>query len=1052
MRNVSLFFLSAFISIQLQANTVSLTDKSRQIDLNQALILSTDLKNICGQAFKGQQAFTCKSNCGRLFDRLQDLSTTLARPKVKKQAVTLSAKGFYVGVQSCGKVWPNNQAPLALKPFVDLAMQIQQGKIPKSASAQANQQGGSAVGFANKAAPTRINSKPVWLTPFVALDQFVSNANLPYRCKGFGNQLKQCQVACTPVKIAAYELRDLVNREAGVATIRSKAVSIDQQLKSCATYLPSTTEALVEARKFNHSLLEKPDQFAKWRALGRPPINAENDKNPASYLNMVAAITQETLKFCGRASLQKCSPACETLAASGKTLQQASGDLVKQRQALDAVEKYSDYCGKNNVSPFLPAIKELAKHVKSYPEFLYTDQQLSAVNKNLQDTKKQGSVQQIDSGVGLLDVPAYPLSTGYVLTPLNTGVRNRLADISDDLISTAGAVDHKKALQAISHVSKNSCKNIATKECGQACKVVYSYALGLERNQASPGSSITREKPTFAVGVLPRGALTFLDKAAICLNSLDEHKVFDDNVKTLLQYYAFIKSAEPPKQPAPTGYVFYASRVELQQKVAHCKAGENVACVLSCKNALSVSKVMVSQEPVSRLSRLAELEVLLDGYIDQCQSSYLSMNIVGPSSIGNKWSMLLKEKDFSSLVDVESIKASRKKAANQQNNIDQAYQFISQYQPEVGAPVELKVVERNTRLSFEYKTVMDALLTIQNYCPETGDRRGCPAVEPRYFLGPVTDLYDAGGIINNLLRVLNNFVNTLGRSDNAESDRAHKRSGYRLYHKYQALSPAIRPAKFQVIDQFVEDILAMNPSVIVSNNHRFYCGEKGRQQNNPFLAYDSCEFLSAIYYRDFERLVALEKLWVEPVLKKQAEMTEGQNNIVYQFLAKQNRSLLDNSEKTSMMPLVISSYLIDYNSLYGKCIKPDAKVYRYQDNKVTDFKNRYGHTLYSTTSSNTRTYQVNRDWADIFDGLGLRLSAESVGMFTLIDSFHEGSNYTKVMELEYNAKRPSARDVLTDLGRFMKGHQCDSLEARKLDSRLQEFSNFRTALGKIDFR
>jgi hypothetical protein len=1044
MKKIFALLLSAVVTIQAQANTASLTDKNGQLDLNQALRSSTDLKNICGQAFKGQQASTCQAECGRLFNRLQDLSTTLGIPNVQQQSVFNSVRSYLGNMQSCGKVWPNNQAPMAFKPFVDLAQKIQRGQLPKSADAQSQKPTTNAISFGKGNTPPANTPKAV--SPFFTLDRFVSKANLPHQCSGFGAAVESCRQACTPVKLAAYELRDAVNGNASASAVKAKAEDIDRLLASCAQHLPSTNASLLEARQINANLMKQPDIFEKWRALGAPPINADNDKNPVVYLNMLAGITRDTLKFCGRGTLQKCSPACETLAKLGADLQQSTGDLRKQSQALDYIEKYADYCAKNNVSPFLPAIIKLAQHVKAHPEFLYSAEQLAAVNKQLESSRQQNSAAPLSAGV-----PSYPLSTGYTLTPLSTNMRKRMVDDSKDLISIEGAVSNQKALPAIIQIAKQSCNNVDTENCIKACRVVSSYGSDLERLQNDPVAGITRERSNSGVKSLPRGALRFLDKSAICLNFFGSEKQLDDNVKALLQYHAFIESAAPPKQTAPADYTFYASRVEMQQKVAQCTGNGDAACILSCQNALSLTSVFVSRGGVTSLPRTGELEALLDGYIEQCQNTYISSSGDG-ARIGDTWSNRLKAIDFAAAVNWDNIERMREQRLKQDQQLDPAYQFISQYQPEENAPSELKVVERETALSVDYAAVMDALLTIHNYCPDTGNTRSCPSIDIGRVLYPVATLYDADGLNNNLLGTLNNFVNSLGRSDNAETDSKHRKDGYRLYPTYESISAAIRPEKFKIIDQFVSDILAMKPSVIVSSGHRFYCGDKGKDANNPFMDYESCEFLSALYYRDFERLVSLEKLWVEPVLMKQAQLTESQNNIIFDFLAKQNRTLLNNSEKTSMMPLIISSYLIDYNLYYPQCLKPDAKAYRYEDTKVTDFKNRYGHTLYSSTSSKTRTYSMNLDWAEIYDKIDLRLSESSIGMFTLIDAAHQNSDITKAMEFEYNATRPSARAVLTDLGLVMQRNKCDSAVATKLDTRLQEFSNFRSALGKMAFR
>jgi hypothetical protein len=129
-----------------------------------------------------------------------------------------------------------------------------------------------------------------------------------------------------------------------------------------------------------------------------------------------------------------------------------------------------------------------------------------------------------------------------------------------------------------------------------------------------------------------------------------------------------------------------------------------------------------------------------------------------------------------------------------------------------------------------------------------------------------------------------------------------------------------------------------------------------------------------------------------------------------------------------------------------------AKTYKYQDTKVTEFKNRYGYTLRSNTTTRERSYKVNPDWVPIYDRLKLRFSEEGTGMMSMLDLMYSKIDTVKSAEYNYGEKRPKLKNVLQDIYSFMRQNKCNSSEAKKFDSRLKELNEFRIAMGQTKHR
>jgi len=443
------------------------------------------------------------------------------------------------------------------------------------------------------------------------------------------------------------------------------------------------------------------------------------------------------------------------------------------------------------------------------------------------------------------------------------------------------------------------------------------------------------------------------------------------------------------------------------------------------------------------------LEEIMDGYIDQCQSMQMPGSPYQKAQ-NQPWSRFLRNYNFTEATSKALIQRQQTKVPQRQPS-DPITAFIADYAPEGDAPYDRVSLNRSDFVKTSHKGIIDALLTVHNYCPTSDTSRSCGKIQVS-FLNHIARLYDAEKLSAIALSSQSNFLGSIGRSDNPQDDAELKGKSYTDYFKYKSLPEAVRPPKFAVIDKFIDEVIALKPSVGNRVNFRKYCGERGKLAGNPFIHYEGCEYLSALYYRDFVRVVELDKLWIMPPLMVQDSRVSEYGPELKAIFAVQNNFMLRNPERFSIAQPLTMSYLVDYDAYQGSCLADDSVNVAYSDNKSMSFKALYGHTLLNGKKYTETHYNVAKKWHKPLLFLSDNIKGDASALLTFFDRFYAETKEAKRMEYQLSSKRLQMRTVMNDLNHFVRKQSCGSPALKTLDTKLHEFNLFRTALNDIPTR
>jgi hypothetical protein len=493
----------------------------------------------------------------------------------------------------------------------------------------------------------------------------------------------------------------------------------------------------------------------------------------------------------------------------------------------------------------------------------------------------------------------------------------------------------------------------------------------------------------------------------------------------------------------------FAGVNQLGQMQRSCFESGAVNCLLACANAVVVSDAVIELAGKGGHSRLPVIEELQDEYITSCHQ--LQPTATEFSTAGNANDALaLASYNFSASTGSQS------QPIYTGDNLDLSG---LRYPPETGAPYDSFSPARSRLISMDFKLLADAMLTVHNYCLQSKDKDMCPPLALTEWLEPASRVLDPNLENPQIAADLEYIVAAFAQPHTVE--RHQKMLDYLgvaassasttpklAGPKYVAGLPfKVQPPKILRIIKFVSASADVNPSFRNVKNMRFYCGVSGRSAANPFYTNSdnntSCEYLSALYYRDFDQLVKLESLFAEPIVRKMQKDISGPNNPWAIILGPQTQAMANNMDEMTMMPFLISSYIIDFSDYRKACLPADAQTYRFTKTTVTDFKNRWNHTRRSSTNVQTNSYLVAPEWVPILDRNTLQLSAEGLGMYEMFDNNYSRSEEARAAETEYGTRRPSIASVTADINSRMKFSSCDDPVMLNLDQRLREFASFR---------
>ncbi|MCX2981823.1 hypothetical protein EYC98_13245 [Halieaceae bacterium IMCC14734] len=491
---------------------------------------------------------------------------------------------------------------------------------------------------------------------------------------------------------------------------------------------------------------------------------------------------------------------------------------------------------------------------------------------------------------------------------------------------------------------------------------------------------------------------------------------------------------------------------QLGQMQLSCFESGAVDCLLACANAVVVSDAVIELADKGAHSRLPVIEQLQDEYIRSChqlQPSGSQFSAAGSTTAA----LALANYDFAASTGSQSL------PPYQGDNLDLTR---LRYPPEPNAPYDTFSPARGRLVSMEFKQLADAMLTVHNYCLESGSQDRCPPLALAEWLEPASRVLDPSLQNPQIAADLEYIVAAFAPSHTIErhnkmleywgvtvgtASSTHKLAGPQYMN---GLPHKVQPPKIRPIMQLAEAAADVNPGFSNRKGMRFYCGVSGRAAANPFYPTGqnntSCEYLSALYYRDFDQLVRLESLFAEPIVRRMQKDISGPNNPWAIILGAQTEAMANNMDQMSMMPFLIPSYIIDFSNHRERCLPADTQEYTFAKTTVTEYKNRWGHTTNSSKNVQSNTYRVAREWVPILDRNSLQLSAEGLGMYEMFDKNYSRSAEARAAETEYGTRRPGIGSVTVDINSRMRLSSCDDPVMIKLDQRLREFANYRSGI------
>jgi hypothetical protein len=843
------------------------------------------------------------------------------------------------------------------------------------------------------------------------------------KCNLYGSS--NCINTSKAASEAAQSFNKFVETERRPDRVKAQSKLLKKSIYDCnKEFTKAKPDQIKRAMWLNDYIVKNPAIFAQWHKESNTVINQERDKNPTNYLDQIIANSAKALKTCSGANIHSCKRQCDSSARikqmkeyinKGTETWQIKEFGTSLKEALGRCKKY------NNVPAILQNI-QLAEHIVNRPDIF---------------SNKEGVLPFYTSNDKTVRYPLKISRNNIVPKTLTTKTKELISNKPLPFTDASGNINQPKLQQVVGTLWKQC--NKTDKACLDSCSLVIA-TVGKTLGNTPPTRKRRGRSSEYMIN-------KYIDSSAKCLNSLSATNKVSNEIKAIAKYHQLLNSTYPRYNNTSKALI-KQGLFQVSQIINICKTTQRSDCYLSCSNAAASLNSLDTL--LTRKISEPKLEELTVDYIEQCMALAKPYYDVDSLSI-TKLNKALKDNVFTApltkrkKIDIYGVQSKTNKEQER---------LFSKYPIDQSAPY----LNVNSKSSFtirpSYSDTLDAFITLSNYHPESV-KESCNLT---YGLDSSIKLPQALKVIydnhyteldkKNAATDILNY--TYRRSDNVTTDKSLRKIESCIT-RWQQLPKEKIPEKLEILSMFEEDLFAIAPSRGMKSNNRKYCDSSLKNKGNPFLKLTECELLSSIYYRDFEKVVMLEKLWVEPVLQNTINLSNG-DDIISTFVRNHNQSLLNNSEKMSMVPLIVINYLTDYPVLHRSCMSDKAKTYTYQDTKVTEFKNRYGYTLRSNTTTRERTYKVNPDWVPIYDKLKLRFSEEGSGMMSMLDLMYSKIDTVKSAEYNYGEKRPKLKNVLQDIYSFMRQNKCNSSEAKKFDSRLKELNEFRIAMGQTTHR
>lgn len=511
----------------------------------------------------------------------------------------------------------------------------------------------------------------------------------------------------------------------------------------------------------------------------------------------------------------------------------------------------------------------------------------------------------------------------------------------------------------------------------------------------------------------------------------DSHKPYS--------YELFVTSGKPlynrralgrfPKQAQPI-----IENIELVR--TSCNKGD-VSCHLSCVNAEALTGYLFHHVKAKFQSDLTGIENITSDNLNQCLSGSSNPKY----SLAEKYLKDLKAHVYSKALD-KTLGENKFKKVITGKGIQKSDDSLFFAKFEIAKDAKFDDFAKQKKYDFDsnFTDVVASMATLGNYC----------ALKDRRCIRKATNTTRAGwGFYNTLFSGLHGLENerwaankildsTLRVSNDKEYEKKLQPTIYKLIREYpkQDWSTAM-----QIIDNFAKELLKTNSHEALDTPGRLYCSEDNKA--NPFIGYSACEYFSAMYYGDYHMVATYDLIFTESVQLNLAYKTLTVDDIWAKMYMASEAKNPKNPKVGSLIQYILVNYMMNYSSYYGQCIKPNAKTYTYNYEKITEMKDRWGFTLNSWSSHSSESFQVNANLVPIYEESPFRMTTKGMEFQALIQTFNTKNEAIKKTEQRYALTHIGSNSILNSLDKFMLKNRCDSNISIRLENKLIEYNELR---------
>lgn len=745
-------------------------------------------------------------------------------------------------------------------------------------------------------------------------------------------------------------------------------------------------------------------------------VSANNNINEIlPYTDQIRRYVATVVDACPSYNQKKCQTTCAGILNGLDMIKEGMAKNKTSRYfmgVLDATERSRTWCLKYKMKvPEIDAIKTSLNYLKEHSE-LFVSTEMASIKPFYQsdDGKKK-----------------YLLKLSPEMVTLSPKVMAKIPQGKPDFSDTNGQIDINTVLTAMETVFRQQCP--ATKKrlpgflsncdqvCGMAKTKVY---LGANNGW----NNVDEMRDT-------------LSRTAQCLNMFENEKRLSSETLTVLKYYQVMAKGQHPLSDNVVKNDFMKLNVNLLERSASCQGSDLTPCYLACQNALSVSE---SLEGFSRSNHVAikPIEDVLVDYLKECQR-YTAKTKVFDTRVLNDFTVKLEQHVFSEpmLAKAEQQKTQNKTSPKiSARSADRAY--LDRFGPEENSPYVTLTSSRLDKIQVDINDIVDAYFTLNNYCP---DVNGC--IAPMIFPHVLNAVY--GDVPKDQRdKIIGHYLkNTIGRSSDPDIDTKSLARGGTSYLVLKRLPDNNKPPQFDVIEQFVSQLLAMETDLSSSGIRRVYCDPSINDKANPFIGSKGCEYLSALYYGDFASLAHMDVEWVAPMLKRNQDTFNSLSPHLTVLINKIDAIGNADAREGSLIKPLSELYILGFDRMYSSCFVPEAKSFFWSNTRITNYVNGWGTTLRTNVKKSSDEYKINPAMLPIYYGGGKVFDSEHIALAQDIEKIMSKRKKQESSNKSYRPEPIFMGDLGNGLVNMMNTYACTDAVPQKLEKRIIEYWHFR---------